>query len=294
MSANSPASQDLIVRVRALRHTYLVGTPMETPALLGADLTVHAGEIAALIGANGAGKSTLVHFLNALLRPTQRGQVLVYGQDTADPALDLALLRQKMGLVLQYPHQQLFERYVGDDVAYGPRQLGLQGEALRERVRWALEEVGLAFEAFVDRPTFALSGGEMHRAALAGVLAMRPQLLVLDEATTGLDPQGKRELHATLRRLRDEQGVTVLLVSNDMEEVAAVADHITVLHAGRTLLEADTRAVFGQRELLRAHGLVCPATSEIVQALAEAGLPIEQGAITTAEAEEAIWRAMTR
>ena len=284
----------VLASVRGLSHTYLAGTPMETVALRGVDLTLHSGEIAALIGANGAGKSTLVHFLNGLLRPVQAGQVIVYGQDTSAPTCDLAALRRQVGLVFQYPHQQLFERYVGDDVAYGPRQLGLEGEALRARVRWALEAVGLPFEGFVDRQTFALSGGEMRRVALAGVLAMRPQLLILDEATTGLDPRGRREVHALLRRLRDEEGLTLLLVSNDMEEVAELADRVTVLHAGRTLIAGTPHEVLARRDLLHDHGLVCPVACEIVHTLAEAGMVLEGEAITVSEAEEAIWQALTR
>jgi len=287
-------SAEIVVQVRGLDHTYLPGTPMETVALRGAQLTLQAGQIGALIGDSGAGKSTLLHYLNGLLRPAVPGLVRVFGQDIADASLDLAWLRQQVGLVFQYPQQQLIERYAGDDVAYGPRQLGLGGAELRERVRWAMEAVGLPFESLVDRPSFSLSGGETRRLALAGALALRPRLLVLDEATTGLDPRGKREIQALLRRLREEQGLTLLLVSNDMEEVAALADHVAVMHAGRTLVEGETRAVFGRRELLVAHGLAGPAAAEIVNALSEADMAIERGVLTAAEGEEAIWRAMTR
>jgi len=278
--------------VQGLHHTYLAGTPLAVTALRGAELCLRRGEIAALIGPSGAGKSTLVHFLNGLLRPAGQGQVIVFGQDTGDPQCNVTALRRRVGLVFQYPHQQLFERYVGDDVAYGPRQLGLAGEELRERVRWAMDVVGLDFDSFVDRHTFSLSGGEMRRAALAGVLAMLPHLLVLDEATTGLDPRGRREVHALLRRLRDETGLTILLVSNDMDEVAELADHVTVLYEGRTVLAGEVHEVFAQRELLRRYGVACPVAGEIVCALHEQGLPVAPGAITLAEAEEAIWQAM--
>jgi energy-coupling factor transporter ATPase len=283
-----------LIAIQALHHTYLSGTPLETVALQGASLNVQRGEIAALIGASGAGKSTLVHFVNGLLRPPQRGQVIILGQDLGAPGGDVRAVRRRVGLVFQYPHQQLFERYVGDDVAYGPRQLGLTGEALRERVRWAMQGVGLDFDTFVDRQTFALSGGEMRRAALAGVLAMQPDLLVLDEATTGLDPRGRRETHALLRRLRAETGMTVLLVSNDMDEVAELADQVTVLHQGHTVLAGSAHEVFAQPEILYASGLGCPTPCEIIEALRQAGMPVTPGAITVAEAEEAIWQAMTR
>lgn len=283
-----------IATLRDVQHTYLEHTPLTAVALRGAELTVYQGEMAALVGPSGAGKSTLLHFLNGLLRPTATGHVIVFGQDTGDPRGDMIALRRRVGLVFQYPHQQLFERYAGDDVAYGPRQQGLSGEQVRETVRWAMETVGLDFAAFVDRQTFSLSGGEMRRLALAGVLAMRPELLVLDEATAGLDPRGRRDVHHLLRHLRDEEGITILLVSNDMDEVAALADRVTVLHGGRTVAQGLTREVLADRERLLAYGLTGPAASEIAHILRSGGLDIDPGAITVAEVEEAIWQAMTR
>ena len=151
----------------------------------------------------------------------------------------------------------------------------------------------LDFQGFVDRQTFSLSGGEMRRAALAGVLAMRPELLVLDEATTGLDPRGREEVWTLLRRLRDEEGTTILLVSNDMDEVAELADDVTVMHRGRTVLSAAPGEVFRRGEALRAYGLTLPVGAQIVQALSEGGIPVDQGAVRMAQAEEAIWQAMT-
>ena len=283
---------EALATIRSLHHTYLPGTPMATVALRGAELDIHRGEIGALMGASGAGKSTLVHFLNGLLRPREAGAVTVLGQDTADPDCDLAALRRSVGLVFQYPHQQLFERYVGDDVAYGPRQLGLSTDEVRSRVRWAMEVVGLDFEAFVDRRTFSLSGGEMRRAALAGVLAMRPELLILDEVTTGLDPRGRRELHTLLRRLCAEEDVTVVIVPNDMGEIAELADRVTVLHQGRTVLAGHPREVFGHRELLHACSLACPPAADIIYELRQAGLSVNQDAITVSEAVETIWQVM--
>ena len=283
---------EALVTIRELHHTYLTGTPMATVALRGAGLTVRRGQIGALIGESGAGKSTLVHFLNGLLCPSEAGVVTVFGQDTSAADCDLASLRRSVGLVFQHPHQQLFERYVGDDVAYGPRQLGLSAEELRNRVRWAMGAGGLDFEAFVDRRTFSLSGGEMRRAALAGVLAMRPKLLVLDEVTTGLDPGGRTEVHALLRRLRAEEGTTILIVSNDMDEIAELADRVTVLHEGRTVLAGAPREVFGQRELLRKCGLACPTAADVVQHMRQAGISVREDAITVSEAVETIWQAM--
>jgi energy-coupling factor transporter ATPase len=283
---------EIVVAVRELTHIHLADTPMATPALHGASLTLRRGQIGALIGPGGAGKTTLVSFLNGLQRPHSFGRVVVFGQDLADPAVRLEELRRKVGLVFQHPHHQLFERFVGDDIAYGPRQLGLEGEALRARVRQAMQAVGLDFEAFKDRQTFALSGGEMRRAALAGVLAMQPELLILDEATTGLDPEGRARIHALLRRLRDEQGITVLIVSNDMGEVAELADWVTVLAGGRTVAEGPPRDVFYGSEPLEQHGLLPPPVVRVVRRLWAGGLRVQGLPLTAEEAEEAIWRAL--
>lgn len=281
------------VIVHNLHHTYLPGTPVATEALVGADLTLYSGEVAALIGASGAGKSTLAHFVNGLLRPEEPGRVLICDQDTASRNCDIGELRRRVGLVFQYPYQQLLERYVGDDVAYGPRQLDLPADEVLDRVQRAMRSVGLDFEQFADRQTFSLSGGEMRRVALAGVLTMEPELLILDEATTGLDPTGRAEVHTLLRRLRDEMGTTILLVSNDMDEVAELADRTTVLYRGRTVMAGPTREVFSEAKALHNLGLAPPAASEIVLALRKAGLDVDRSALTPAEAEEAIWRAMT-
>lgn len=283
---------ETVIQVRDLHHVYLAGTPLAKTALRGAHLTVQRGEIAALVGESGAGKSTLLHYLNGLTTPDRPGCVVVLGHDLADPSCDLAALRARVGLVFQHPHHQLFERLVGDDVAYGPRQLGLGREEVKRRVYAALEAVGLEPETFVDRQTFSLSGGEMRRAALAGVLAMHPELLILDEATTGLDPRGRREMHTLLRSLRDEQGVTILLVSNDMGEVASLADHVTVLQGGRTVLEGAAVDVLAQAERLRACGLAEPPCVRLADTLRRAGLPLHSTPLTVPQAEEAIWQAM--
>jgi len=289
-STDAPA----IVEISALAHTYLMGTPMETVALRDAHLTVRRGEMAALIGPSGSGKSTLVQFVNGLLRPATPDCVRILGQDTHSSTVDFGSLRRRVGLVFQSPAQQMLERYVGDDIAYGPRQMGLERVIVRERVEWAMDAVGLSFDAFVDRHTFSLSGGEMRRVALAGVLAMRPELLVLDEATTGLDPHGRESVHDLLTTLRDKEGMTVLLVTNDMDEAAALADSVTVLDQGRTVLAGPTRSVLADDSVLSEHGLVCPAATRIVGALADAGVPVARGALTPLEAEEAIWQAMMR
>ena len=284
---------DQLVRIQNLAHTYLPGTPLETVALREAHLTIQQGSINALIGPSGAGKSTLVHYVNTLLRPSQPGRVMVLGQDTASESCDLNRIRRDVGLVFQAPYHQLLERYVGDDVAYGPRRMGLSGPALRERVRWAMEAVELSFEGFKDRLTFTLSGGEMRRVAIAGVLAVRPLLMILDEATTGLDPRGCNAVRTVLRRMRDEEGMTVLIVSNDMEKVAELAEQVTVLHEGRTVLSGPASEVMGTKGELQQYGLEPPSGQAIVRKFEDRGLPIDTRAITLAQAQEAIWQAMT-
>lgn len=282
---------ETVVAVHDLGHVYLAGTPMAAVGLSSARLAVRRGEIAVVVGPDGAGKSTLLRFLNGLLRPSTKGHVQVLGHDIASPDLDLPQLRRRVGLVMQYPHHQLFEHYVGDDIAYGPRQLALSAGEVRERVRWAMACVGLDFEGFKDRTTFSLSSGEMRRAALAGVLAMQPELLVLDEATTGLDPEGRRQVHALLRRMRDEQGITIVFASNDMDQVCELADTVTVLQGGRTVLQEPTAEAFWRLDNMVPLGLCDPVAVGIARGLRAGGLNIVGRPISAIQVEEAIWRA---
>jgi energy-coupling factor transport system ATP-binding protein len=285
---------DTLIEITALDHTYLPGTPMATRALRGASFRLKAGEIHALVGPSGSGKSTLCHFLNGLLRPAGHGHVRVLGQDTAAKRCDVHLLRRDVGLVFQQPHQQMLEELVGDEIAYGPAQLGLDTSQLRERVQEAMAAVGLSFGRYVDRPTFALSGGEMRRVALAGVLAMRPRIMVLDEATTGLDPIGKGQVAEFVKRLHGERGMTFVIVSNDMDEVASLADRVTVLYEGQTVATGPTAEILGPALDLAHYGLLRPAVGQIVDRLAGAGLAVDRTPITLLDAEEAVWAAITR
>ncbi len=280
---------DAVVRIQHLAHTYLAGTPLAAQALTDASLTVLRGSVTAVVGPNGAGKSTLLHFINALVRPASDGQVQVLGLDTHTPSLDIGVLRRRVGLVMQYPQQQLFERFVGDDIAFGPRQEGLQGEALRKRVFEAMDVVGLDPPSFIDRHTFSLSGGEMRRVALAGVLAMQPELLILDEVTTGLDPRGRKQVHELLRDLRD-RGITVVFASNDMDEVLEMADHMVVLDQGRTVAEDTPAALFNSMPSEQ-WGLLPPAAMRIRQGLVQAGIPLPSEVSSLSGLEEALWQA---
>lgn len=276
-----------MILVEDLWYTYLPGTPFEHAALRGVTLEVHPGEAVGIIGQTGSGKSTLIQFFNALIRPV-RGRVVVAGYNLGDRTVDVVAIRRVVGLAFQDPEDQLFERLVGDDVAYGPRQLGLPREEIREHVRWAMEAVGLPFETFKDRYTFTLSGGELRKAALAGVLARRPRVLVLDEPTSGLDPGARADLRTRLRDLRDHAGLTLVLVSHDMDEVARLCDRVYVLHEGTVVASGTPREVFSAEGQLDALGLAPPEPTQVVQQLRGRGYRIASDVLTVEEAERAL------
>lgn len=264
-----------LITVEQLGHNYMRGTPLATKALDAINLTINQGEIVGIIGHTGSGKSTVIQHFNGLLRP-HTGKVTIFGQALHDGAVDLLTLRRRVGLVFQFPEAQLFERYVGDDIAFGPRNLKLSREAIRERVRRAMTAVGLDFTKFKDRLTFRLSGGQLRRVALAGVLALEPEVLVLDEPTAGLDPQGRRQLLAHLRALH-AGGMTLVIVSHNMEELAALCDRLYVLSAGRTVMSGTPAQVFSQAEQLQALNLDVPEVTQLTNRLRAAGV-IQSGA----------------
>lgn len=283
---------ETIVEVRDLWHSHLRGTPLETAALRGAELDIAADDLAAIMGHTGSGKSTLVQHLNGLLRP-HRGTVRVFGNDLSDRRLDARPLRRLVGLVFQQPEQQLFDPTVGDDIAFGPRQLKCAPDEVRRRVRTAMERVGLGFEAYKDRYTFGLSGGEMRRVALAGVLALEPRLLVLDEPTAGLDPRGRGQLLDSLRALHAEAGMAVVIVSHDMDVVAELARRVWVLADGRTVLRGTVREVFARVDELRELRLGIPQVSELADELRRAGRQVRADVLTVDELAEALWTSST-
>ncbi|MBM4432147.1 MAG: energy-coupling factor transporter ATPase, partial [Chloroflexi bacterium] len=263
------AGQPALIRVMGLCHTYLRGTPLETPALHGIDLLVAPGEVIGIVGPTGSGKSTLLQHLNGLLRP-QGGEVFVNGVRLSDPQADVRSVRQQVGLLFQSPEDQLFERFAGDDVAFGPRNLGLSADAVRERVRQAMEMVGLPFE-YKDRLSTELSQGERRRLALAGVLALQPRVLVLDEPTAGLDPQGRQDLLRFLSVWCQSPGKAIVLATHNMEDIAELCTRVYVLREGRVILHGPSREVFGQCELLRQMGLAIPVAAEAMCRLRQRG-----------------------
>ena len=284
------SDQQPVIQVNQLEHTYLRGTPFEVQGLSGADLEIRRGEAVGIIGRTGAGKSTIVQHFNGLIRPRERGKVIVLGHDMADPTVNVRSIRQKVGLVFQYPEAQLFERLVGDDVAFGPFKMGLKLDEVRDRVRWAMDIVGLPFEKFKDRFTFSLSGGEMRKAAIAGVLALQPEILVLDESTSGVDPRGRKELLADIRRLHEEEGLTIVFISSNMEDLAALVNHVYVVADGQTVMHGDVREVFSRPDELHSYGLGTPQITQVMHELAQRGLPINPQCISVEQAEEEVWK----
>lgn len=286
-------SQDPFIQVTDLHHTYLRGTPMGITALKGVYMEIHKGESVGIIGRTGAGKSTVVQHFNGLIRPHEPGKVLIDGKDMNNPKIDIRRIRQKVGLVFQSPEQQLFERLVGDDIAYGPKQLGMNRKERRERVKWAMDMVGLGFEEFKDRYTFSLSGGEMRKTALAGVLALQPEVLILDESTTGVDPRGRRELLGRLLALHKEHGLTLVFVSPNMEEVAELVERIYVVDDGRVVMSGTTREIFSRPEELRDHGLNVPQVTQVAHDLRDRDINVDRVPVTVEEGVEEIWRILS-
>lgn len=275
--------------VEKLTHVYLPGTPLEVTALEDIDLEVRDGEFLAIIGPTGSGKSTLIQHFNGLLRPT-RGRVVVNGLDLSDRRTNLREVRRQVGLVFQYPEQQLFEETVGADVAFGPRNLGFPPEEVKRRVEEALLMVGLDLD-LLDRSPFELSGGQMRRVAMAGVLAMGPRILVLDEPTAGLDPRGREEILGQVRELHRAYGLTVVLVSHQMEEVARLATRVAVLRRGRLEATGTPREIFSRAEMLEEAGLGVPAVTRLMRLLRQRGWQVREDVVTVEEAEAELARA---
>jgi len=259
-----------LIEVHHLTHVYHAGTPQEVRAVHDVSLTVYRGEFLALVGGNGSGKSTLAKHLNALLLPTE-GRVVVDGLDTRDPHA-LWEIRRKVGMVFQNPDNQIVATVVEEDVAFGPENLGLPPEEIAQRVEEALRTVGMLEHR--RREPHLLSGGQKQRVAIAGVLAMRPQCIVLDEATTMLDPEGRREVLRTAHRLREQEGIAVVHITHNMEE-AAQADRVVVLHEGRVALEGIPREVFRDVQRLRGLRLDLPEVAELSGCLRRRGIPVE-------------------
>ena len=277
-----------ILRTEGLTYVYGEGTPFVRQAITDVNLKIEADSLYALIGHTGSGKSTLVQHLNGLIRPTA-GHVYLNEEDIWQDPKQIRKVRFRVGLVFQYPEYQLFDETVAKDIAFGPRNLGLSEEEIRERVAWAAETVGLSRD-LLEKSPFDLSGGEKRRAAIAGVLAMKPEVVVLDEPTAGLDPKGRDRLLDNLTAYRRENHTTVLLVSHSMEDVARVADHVIVMNDGRIEMTGATADVFGQADRLTEIGLNVPVITRVMRQLRARGADLPDNVLTVAQARDAILR----
>lgn len=261
------------IRIEQLSHTYMPGSQLAYPALADVSLTIEDDEFLGIIGHTGSGKSTLIQHLNGLLQPTA-GSVLVDGLDTREKKIRKQI-RSLVGMVFQYPEYQLFEETVERDVAFGPRNMGLAEEEIATRVSEALVLVGLNPSEFAEKSPFELSGGEKRRAALAGILAMRPKYLVLDEPMAGLDPRGRREILSLIESLRRDFGTGIVMVSHSMDDVAMYADRIAVLDQGFLFMVGSPEDVFSHSTELLEMGLNLPQATQLVRALRKQGIDIE-------------------
>ena len=272
-----------ILQVKNLTHTYGIGTPFQRSAVEDLSFTVQPGEFLGIIGHTGSGKSTLIQHLNGLLRPTS-GQVLLGGEDIWSEPRKIREVRFRVGLVFQYPEYQLFEETVYKDISFGPANQGKTGAELDHAVREAARLVGIRDDQLMKSP-FELSGGQKRRVALAGVLAMEPEVLVLDEPTAGLDPAGRENLMANIREYHRHKNATILLVSHSMDEIAQNVDRILVLKSSHILMSGTPAEIFTRAEELLSAGLDVPQITRVAMSLRDRGLPIDPAVYTVEDLE---------
>lgn len=274
------------IKAENLTHIYGEGTAFEQYALKNVNFEIPDGQFVGLIGHTGSGKSTLIQHLNGLIKPTS-GTIYYEGTDIHSEGYSLKELRSKVGLVFQYPEHQLFEIDVFSDVCYGPKNLGLSKEEVEERAKEALTLVGLD-ERYWEQSPFELSGGQKRRVAIAGVLAMNPKVLILDEPTAGLDPKGRDEILEEINQLHQERKMSIILVSHSMEDIARYADRLIVMNHGEKAFDGTPKEVFEHYRELETMGLAAPQVTYIIHRLREHGVPIEEGITTVEEARDAI------
>lgn len=275
------------IKIENLNHVYMPKTPFEKIALNNINCEIKDGEFIALIGHTGSGKSTFIQHLNGLLSPTS-GNIIVDGINIADKKVKLSDIRKKVGLVFQYPEYQLFEETIEKDIEYGPRNLGISEEEISNRVKRSMEMVGLDYETYKDKSPFDLSGGQKRRVAIAGVIAMEPKVLILDEPTAGLDPKGREDILAQIRILHKEYGMTIIMVSHSMEDVAKIADRVIVMNSGEIVLDGEIAEVFKEIEILEKIGLAVPQVTYLIRELRKKGFNISEEIFTISQAKEAL------
>ncbi|CEN21173.1 energy-coupling factor transporter ATPase [Paraclostridium sordellii] len=278
--------------IENLTHIYNEGMPFASKALDNINLTIEDGDFVGLIGHTGSGKSTLIQHLNGILKPST-GRILINEVDITDKNLNLTDIRKKVGVVFQYPEYQLFEETVEKDIAFGPSNLGLEEEEIIKRVKTSMEAVGLDYDEFKDKSPFELSGGQKRRVAIAGVIAMNPEVLILDEPTAGLDPKGRDEIFELIKMLHDEKNMTIILSSHSMDDMAKLVKNIIVMNAGKVEFMGSTREVFeNHSNRLKEIGLDIPQVLELCNKLREKGFDIKTDILTIEEAKKEIIRVM--
>ena len=277
------------IQVRDVKYIYNQGLPDETVALHNVSLDFFDGEICGIIGHTGSGKSTLLQTLNGLLRPDE-GTIIIDGKDITSPSVLLRDIRRNVGLVFQYPEYQLFEETVGKDVAFGPRNTGVPEDEIEERVRSSMELVGLKPDEIMDRSPFDLSGGQKRRVAIAGVLAMEPHVLVLDEPTAGLDPVSHLELLDMVKRVHEKRGGIIIFVSHNMADIAKLSDRVIVMDRGEVIAANTPGEIFSRRSVLTSIGLDVPPATAFMCDLKDRGLKVDTSALTPEDAAEEILR----
>lgn len=271
------------IKVEHLTHIYDKGMPSESVALDDVSFTAEDGQFIGIIGHTGSGKSTLLQHLNGLLKPDE-GTVTVGNVDITQPGISMVEIRKRIGLVFQYPEYQLFEETVAKDVAFGPKNLGLSETEIEERVKEAIELVGLDYETVKDRSPFELSGGQKRRVAIAGVVAMRPEVLILDEPTAGLDPKAHKDVLNMVEEVHRRTGNITIFVSHNMADIARLSDKILVIHNGKLVTKGSPKEVFSQKETLRSVGLDLPPVTEFTEGLRERGINLSPTILDVDEA----------
>lgn len=292
-TATAPAeilneTEDPKLRLENINYYYGKGTPFEVKALDGVSLDIHRGKLTGIIGHTGSGKSTLVQLLNGLSRPGE-GRVLLDGEDIWARLKEIGKIRYRVGLVMQYPEYQLFEETVFADIAYGPRNMGLSADEIKERVHKAAAFAGVNID-LLDKSPFDLSGGQKRRVAIAGIMAMEPEVLVLDEPAAGLDPQGRHTIFRGIREYNRQTGCTVIIVSHSMEDMAQYCDDVVVMAHAKVLMAGDRDYVFSRADELEAVGLDIPQVTRLCQLLRRGGMPMPTGLYTVDAARETLVR----
>ncbi len=275
-----------MLAVNDLTHIYSIGTPFEHAAIEHVSFTVEPGEFIGLIGHTGSGKSTLIQHLNGLLKPTS-GEILFHGKNIWESTATIRQTRFQIGLVFQYPEYQLFEETVYKDIAFGPKNMGLDQDEIHRRVLRASGFVGLP-EALLKKSPFELSGGQKRRVAIAGVIAMEPEVLILDEPTAGLDPVGQKQILENIRAYQQAQNAAILMVTHSMEDVAVIADRLLVMNDGAVAMQGTPPEVFAHAEELAAMGLDVPQVNRVILALRHMGLDLDAGIFTVDQAVQAL------